>query len=89
MKVKLTKLSNNHNNLRTKEVIGSADKLPVVGERFVMTSRPLDQGASVRLISTSPVTGIYHDFNLHSELYTIKTENSTYLIEVLDKHGQD
>ena len=80
MKVKLTKLSNNDNNLRTKEVIGRTDNLPVVGHSFVMISRPLDPAADIRRIETSRVKEVEYD---DIGAYTIKTENSTYLIEVL------
>lgn len=81
MKVKLTKLSNNVNALRTNEVIGKADNLPVIGESFVMTSKPLDPNAAIRLIRTSPVK--YISGNMNPDHYIIHTENSTYLIEVL------
>lgn len=76
IKVKLTKLSDNQNALRTNEVIGITDELPVVGKSFVMTGEGLEFGT--RMIWTSEVMKLNEDGSFN-------TQNSVYKVEVLEE----
>lgn len=53
-KVKLVKLTLNHNNLRTTEVEGHCENLPELGKSFIMDAPPLESG-DIRIIATSEV----------------------------------
>jgi hypothetical protein len=80
MKVRLTKIKSNHNNLRTDVIEGHAENLPILGEDFFMHAAPLaivpETGRALRFIRTTPVTSITEvGFN---------TANSEYKLEVLD-----
>jgi hypothetical protein len=79
MKVKLTKLSSTHQNLRTDTIEGNADLLPEVGQCFAMTAEPLDPRASFRWVRTTPIQSI----EAMGDTYRFTTENSTYQLEVL------
>lgn len=78
--VKLTKVHSDHDEgLRTNDVDGSCESLPVVGQNFSMTSKPLDENIKgFRLIETSIVQSIG---NLSSSLMVFKTTYSTYKLE--------
>lgn len=76
-KVKLTQLYSNHDNVRTKEVVGEPIHLPKIGERFVMLASPLDPNKSIRVLSTSRIIRLDKTENI----FTIETENSVYQIE--------
>jgi hypothetical protein len=75
VKVRLTLIESQHMPLRTPSVEGETEKLPVVGERFVMEAPPLTEGAFKRLISTSPVSAV--------DEAGFRTENSVYRLELL------
>ena len=78
----LTQLSSSHQRLRTKDVEGSADRLPVVGETFVLLSKPIAEGSTHRVIATTPVTEIRH----HTENGSLEfwTKNSHYGLQIQD-----
>ena len=82
-KVKLTKTSDNVNELRTKEIVGYAPKLPETGYSFIMFSQALEtqDPLAVRHIHTSPVAVI----SVGSENGTVvfRTVNSEYKLEIL------
>lgn len=80
-KVIMTKLSNNENKLRTKEVIGEpAFYPPKEGESFIVVGEPLEIDKGFRIVQTSAVQKI-----VRNEIgYVISTENSRYLIEELE-----
>lgn len=81
MKVKLTKILSNHENLRTGQVDGFCDSLPSIGNPFVLMGEGLDFG--VRLVVTSAVESIYLiDKNKTRNLFHFKTKNSEYSLEV-------
>lgn len=83
MKVKLIRLESDHRNLRTDEVIGECDFLPILGMNFIMTSEPLDKssGATCRLIQTSQIMLVHRDNNT----IDFNTQNSMYRLEILDE----
>lgn len=83
-KVKLTKIRNNHNRLRSNEIIGIAQDLPKVGESFAMMSEALVIG--VRLINTSPVQNIETINNKH-QIFT--ESGSLYEVEVLEDTSEE
>lgn len=60
MKVKMTKIKGGE-RVRTETVIGTARGKPVVGEPFVVTGKPLNEEAQLRVITTSPVVSIDGD----------------------------
>ncbi len=72
-KIKLTKLSDNPNKLRTNEVIGFCPKMPEVGEPFFMYSEGLEAG--IRYVATSNVKSITSG--------SFKTLNSEYKLELM------
>lgn len=75
-KVIFKKISNNHNRLRTDEIEGQTDELPVEGKPFIMLGEGLEFG--VRIINTSVVEKVEKVFNL----YTIETQSgSVYQVE--------
>ncbi len=82
-KVKLTKISNNVNDLRTNSVEGTTGKMPVVGSYFSMAAESLTPENNVRLVSTSLIQEI--DQISDSEV-VFKTLNSTYRLEFLDEN---
>lgn len=73
--VKLTKISDNQNNLRTNEVIGYCDELPVIGKSFIMFGEGIEFGT--RMVSTSVVK----EYNQETNVF--KTLNSQYKLELL------
>jgi hypothetical protein len=75
-KVKMVKKESNHNNLRTNEIEGFSNKLPFVGENFILLSKGLEQG--VRVVRTTSVTEL--------EGNTFKTLNSIYIFDVLEEN---
>jgi len=80
VKVKLTRISSNHRNLRTDEVVGETEDLPEVGHLFIMTAPPLDPANAIRSIVTTPVRvceRIGDEFDFH-------TRNSHYRLRVLE-----
>ncbi len=79
MNVTLTKLSNNQNALRTKEVTGVALAAPEVGKPFTLYAQSLTDPDAVRYVSTSPVTRIEPLASGYQTL--VATENSLYLVE--------
>lgn len=75
----LRKIETNHQRLRTETVQGDFEKLPVVGESFVIASEPLDPAATIRIVTTSVVQKIEqrgYDITFH-------TLNSVYGLYVL------
>ena len=84
MNVKLTTVSRDPNlsgGLRTTDVVGDAADLPVAGSRFSMTAPPLDPGAGIRYISTSPVQEVKA---AGTDVYDVVTKSgSRYRVEVL------
>lgn len=76
---KLTKLSDNENELRTKEVVGEFMTPPKIGSSFVMFAESIHPDGFARMIATSRIMEI--DCGLAE--CTIHTENSTYKLELL------
>jgi len=75
-KGRILKLSDNENELRTDHMDGEFKAKPKVGKRFVIMGEPLTAGASVRMISTSPVVSIAKINNG----WELETENSKYRV---------
>jgi hypothetical protein len=79
MKVKLIKVTSNHQNLRDDVIEGEAEFLPKVGERFFMTAPPRDSG-NIRVLETSPVTEVTRT---DEDTYEFSTRNSRYDLIIL------
>jgi hypothetical protein len=77
--VKLTKVESNHKNLRTDTVEGVTEKLPAVGDSFVLIGKSLTEGMNARIVYTTEIQFVE---NMGNE-YMFKTRNSTYKMEVL------
>jgi len=58
MKVKFTKIKNNHSRLRDDVIVGKAKNPPQVGEIFFMTAAPKSKTASLRMINTSKIESV-------------------------------
>ncbi len=85
-RVKLSKIKNG-SALRTNEVEGDTDALPKVGKSFVMFAEPIVEGATGRLVMTSPVVEVVGSFGPVDQtpyLVLFDTENSTYRLDVLE-----
>lgn len=80
--VKLTKVESSHSILRTNDVIGECDSLPVLGGSFEMYGEGLVAG--IRYISTSVVTSIEQDSS-KSQLIIFYTLYSKYKLEILSE----
>lgn len=80
MKVKLTKIESNHQNLRSKEIIGNAPFKPQIGNHFVMYAESLTPGLDMRQIVTTEITGV----STEGKITTFSTQNSIYTVEDLD-----
>jgi len=76
----LFKIESNHDNLREGQAYGSFKELPVIGERFVLIGRGLEDPATVRHVITTKVKEVVKE---DKYLYTFKTENSTYKLELV------
>lgn len=83
IKIKLTKIVSNHQNLRTDEVIGVTPSLPEVAKGFVVFAESLSNsvpGNLDRTIVTSPIVSIT---KYDEDTFVVNTANSTYNIQVL------
>ena len=78
IKVKLTRITSNHNNLRTDSVEGETEQLPTPGEDFVLLGVGLEFGT--RMVRTTPVGEV---MNLSEKEMEFKTKNSHYRLELL------
>lgn len=78
-KVLLTKIESSHTNLRTPTVEGLTLELPVVEKNFSLSAAPLTPGAIVRRIDTTAIQEVVQE----GSVYTFRTLNSTYKVEVL------
>jgi len=77
--VKFTKVKNNHNRIRTDEVLGKTDELPQVGKPFILIGEGLEFGN--RMVNTSPVKEIERH---QPNLFVLTTESgSIYHVQVL------
>ena len=78
----LTRINSSHKNLRTDEIEGLFQEIPVVGQRFRIAGEPLDKASSVRLVITSPV----EEVRLHPEKGSLEfwTGNSHYGLQLQD-----
>lgn len=91
---KLTKVSNNINDMRTNEIIGRLGDIPQVGHSITIISEPLDPRATARLFQSSPITKILpsilinNDENQKREPF-YATENSIYRLENLNCEHTD
>lgn len=78
IKIKLTRIKSNHNNLRTDETTGHTHKLPDIGESLILFSEGITPNSMLpRYIHTTPILSI------EGNIY--KTRNSTYQIETIEE----
>ncbi len=80
MNIKLVKIESTNNALRTKEVEGTTNELPKVGQRFELMGEPINNRYSMRHVSTSPVQSVGKK---KEGKILFKTLNSTYELELL------
>lgn len=81
MEIQLTRFESTNDNLRTNEIRGKAQALPVVGRSFQMTAVSLKPGAFFRAISTSMVRKIK---KIHDGKYEFWTQNSHYGLSIIN-----
>jgi transcription-repair coupling factor (superfamily II helicase) len=81
MRVKLTKIESNHNNLRTNSIEGECKTFPEVNSGLVILADPLEKGMDVRIVNTSIIKEIR---TIGVNDFMLKTLNSLYRLEVLD-----
>lgn len=83
-KYKLIKISSSHKNLRTDEFVGFSASPVCVGNIFrIFNNEPLDEKASYRVITTTPVATITKKEN--KTFFT--TRNSEYSLEELGENS--
>jgi len=78
MDVELTQISSEHNNVRTKKIVGECASLPIEGKTFLMFSEPLDPSKNIRMLHTSKIKSVRKEGNI----YYFETQNSKYKLEV-------
>lgn len=78
---RLTKISDNCNELRSNEVVGFFLRLPEVHSSFTIFADSLTPGADLRVVSTSLVTTV--DWEGHEIVF--RTLNSTYMLKIFDE----
>lgn len=81
MKMRLTRLQSNHNNLRTDTIVGEAVGIPMVGSNFVMVADALVEGHDYRLVTTTLIKAVMQP---EEKVYEFATANSSYRVEVLE-----
>lgn len=81
---RLTKISDNANNLRSNHVIGYFHAPPMIDTNFTIFSKPLDPTMNHRRVSTSLIEQVWKEQGV---LY-FKTANSVYMLEVFE-HDED
>ena len=81
MNVRLTKLSDNKNAIRTSSVEGHLMEAPATGQGLCLHAPPIEEGFDVRVLLTSPVVKLVEEEQGTLKVYT---ENSVYRIEMLE-----
>lgn len=80
LKVKLERIeTTGKSKLRTTEIDGYCDFLPIIGNKWRMYSEPLEKDKDIRVIETTKVEK-YVEFDL--PLVIFKTKNSIYKLTV-------
>lgn len=79
IKAKFIKIESTHNRVRKEETDGWFYFWPKIGERFTFWSESIDENASVRYINTSEIKEFEQ---LYEKIFEIKTQNSTYRLEI-------
>ena len=80
----LSKITSNHNNLRTDFMEGVVKELPKVGDTFQIVGEGLEYG--MRVIHTTEIKSIDQ---LNEDTVEFKTRNSTYHLRVKGYLGED
>lgn len=84
IKVILTKLESNHNNIRTTETKGLLQSYPEIGKGIKLLGESLDKDKDIRYIATTPVLSISTTLDASGNRHdVIQTQNSKYKIEYL------
>jgi len=78
--VKLTKIRSSHENLRTDEIVGFCNELPILDLTFVMYGEGLELKEAVRIVTTTRVQHVETIGNI----INFGTENSLYKLELLN-----
>lgn len=84
MRGKITKLSDNPNAFRTKDMEGTFFHPPTVGQKFQMIGNALELREGSRIFTTSVVQEI--STNPDFDGVIIRTENSLYALETYDEN---
>ena len=80
IRVRLTRLASENQNLRTPSVEGTTYQLPTIGCCMVVWGEPLDPQADIRMVKTSEIQAVYAR---QGQGQRFDTFNSQYLLEVL------
>lgn len=86
-KVKLTRVESTHQNLQRSEMMCRTPNLPKVGSAMMFYGDSLARYQGPSQIVTSFIKEV--SFDKESGTFTVKTNNSTYTIEYLDKNERD
>lgn len=82
-KVKLTKLSDNKNAIRTNDVVRACFNLPELNKSFTMFGAGIEFGH--RMVTTSPVQNI----EFLDDVVRFNTMNSSYQLEITERVEED
>jgi hypothetical protein len=80
--VRLVRLKSNHQNLRTSKIKGVTQRLPIIGEPFILFAPPLEEG-NLRIIGTTEVQSIKTAHEEGVDVHYFTTVNSDYKVEIL------
>ena len=79
MQGKLTRLTSNHNILRTDDITGSFMYMPAQGDQFTIVGTSLTATSNHRIVTTSPIQLVIRISETELEFRTL---NSHYKLEV-------
>lgn len=78
---RLTKISDNSNDLRSNGIVGYFHAPPTVGFNFLMFSESLTPGMDHREIRTSLIESVFEE----NGSLVFKTANSVYMLEIFEE----
>lgn len=84
--VVLARVESSHGEVRTDTVGGWCERLPEVGQQFLLVGPPLERPDGFRIVRTTAVEKIMHCSEKTGgvQVITFSTRNSIYTLEVLD-----
>lgn len=82
---RLTKISDNDNDLRSNRIVGYFYAPPIEGFNFTIFSEPLTPGMDHRKVSTSPIVLVEED----NQMIIFQTSYSRYMLEIFEEFPEE